>query len=58
MKVRAALPHVELNAELKTKIKAAMEKRYNPQTKALDLSKFHADPGKYAINITIHRLLE
>jgi hypothetical protein len=37
---------VELNSTLKEKIKAAMVKRYNGNLKALDLSRFHTDPGE------------
>ncbi|PNF34519.1 hypothetical protein B7P43_G10726 [Cryptotermes secundus] len=44
IKVKPALPHVELNSTLKEKIKAAMVKRYNADLKALDLSRFHTDP--------------
>jgi len=46
VKVRPDFPHVELNSALKEKIKAALVKRYNADLKALDLSRFHADPGK------------
>jgi nuclear RNA export factor len=46
VKVKPDLPHVELNSALKEKIKAALVKRYNAELKALDLSRFHADPGK------------
>jgi nuclear RNA export factor len=46
IKVKADLPHVELNSTLKEKIKEAMVKRYNADLKALDMSRFHADPGK------------
>jgi hypothetical protein len=31
---------------MKEKIKAAMVKRYNADLKALDLSRFHTDPGE------------
>jgi nuclear RNA export factor len=44
--VRPGLPHVEFDSNLKEKLKAAMEKRYNRNLKALDLSRFHADPGE------------
>jgi hypothetical protein len=46
VKVKPDIPHVELNSTVKEKIKAAMVKRYNADLKALDLSRFHADPGK------------
>ncbi|XP_050550004.1 nuclear RNA export factor 1 [Spodoptera frugiperda] len=42
--VRNAVPSVTVDAELKEKMKLAMAKRYNAATKALDLTKFHADP--------------
>lgn len=45
--VRNAVPNVQIDAEMKEKMKAAMAKRYNATTKALDLTKFHADPGNY-----------
>lgn len=43
--VRNAVPNVVVDAEMKEKMKLAMAKRYNAATKALDLTKFHADPG-------------
>ena len=49
IKVKADLPHVELNSTLKEKIKEAMVKRYNADLKALDMSRFHADPGKMTL---------
>lgn len=45
IKVFPGLPQVDLNAEVKEAMKQAMAKRYNPVTKALDLTKFHADPN-------------
>lgn len=45
IKVFHGLPQVDLNAEVKEAMKQSMAKRYNPVTKALDLTKFHADPG-------------
>ncbi|XP_013192505.1 nuclear RNA export factor 1 [Amyelois transitella] len=42
--VRNAAPTVTIDAEMKEKMKTAMVKRYNAATKALDLTKFHADP--------------
>lgn len=44
--VRNAVPTVVVDADMKEKMKLAMAKRYNAATKALDLTKFHADPGK------------
>jgi PIN domain nuclease of toxin-antitoxin system len=46
VKVRPGLPHVEFDSNLKEKLKAVMEKQYNCILKALDLSRFHADPGE------------
>ncbi|XP_053608545.1 nuclear RNA export factor 1 [Plodia interpunctella] len=42
--VRNVAPTVTIDAEMKEKMKTAMVKRYNAATKALDLTKFHADP--------------
>ncbi|PZC77797.1 hypothetical protein B5X24_HaOG202987 [Helicoverpa armigera] len=42
--VRNSVPNVAVDAEMKEKMKLAMAKRYNATTKALDLTKFHADP--------------
>ena len=47
-------PHVELNSTLKEKIKEAMVKRYNANLKALDLSRFHTDPGKRTHSHYLH----
>lgn len=44
--VRNAVPNVTVDADMKEKMKMTMAKRYNLATKALDLTKFHADPGK------------
>jgi nuclear RNA export factor len=43
IKVRGSMPQVKIDESLKERIKIAMGKRYNPATKALDLTKFHAD---------------
>lgn len=43
--VRNSVPKVTIDAEMKEKMKLTMAKRYNATTKALDLTKFHADPG-------------
>jgi nuclear RNA export factor len=40
------MPRVDMNDALKERIKQAMVKRYNINTKALDLARFHRDPGK------------
>lgn len=42
--VRNAVPNVTVDADMKEKMKLTMAKRYNAVTKALDLTKFHADP--------------
>nr|XP_040221616.2 nuclear RNA export factor 1 [Anopheles coluzzii] len=42
--VRNNPPPTQVNEQLKMRMKQAMVKRYNPQTKGLDLQKFHADP--------------
>lgn len=47
--VRNAVPNVVIDAEMKEKMKLTMAKRYNAATKALDLTKFHADPGECLI---------
>ncbi|XP_049287410.1 nuclear RNA export factor 1-like [Anopheles funestus] len=44
LNVRNNQPPTQMNDQLKMRMKQAMEKRYNPVTKALDLHKFHADP--------------
>lgn len=42
--VKNAVPNIQIDAEMKEKMKLAMAKRYNATTKALDLTKFHVDP--------------
>uniref|UniRef100_A0A182VYC2 NTF2 domain-containing protein n=1 Tax=Anopheles minimus TaxID=112268 RepID=A0A182VYC2_9DIPT len=44
LNVRNNQPPTQMNEQLKVRMRQAMEKRYNPHTKALDLHKFHADP--------------
>ncbi|XP_067011761.2 nuclear RNA export factor 1 [Anabrus simplex] len=44
VKVRPGIPNIQLDSSVKEKMKQAMVKRFNPVTKALDLSKFHMDP--------------
>jgi hypothetical protein len=53
IKVRPDLPHIELNATWKEKVKAAMVKRYNANLRALDLSRFHTDPGEKMLIHTV-----
>ncbi|XP_017029008.1 nuclear RNA export factor 1 [Drosophila kikkawai] len=43
-RVRSGIPLVVIDDNLKEKMKLVMAKRYNIQTKALDLSRFHTDP--------------
>lgn len=43
IKVRNNIPQVQIDDNLKYKMKMAMSKRYNSMTKALDLTKFHSD---------------
>ncbi|XP_016951832.1 nuclear RNA export factor 1 isoform X2 [Drosophila biarmipes] len=43
-RVRSGIPLVAIDDAFKEAMKVAMAKRYNVQTKALDLSRFHADP--------------
>lgn len=44
IRVRGSVPYTKIDDTLKLKMKAAMGKRFNAATNALDLSKFHADP--------------
>jgi nuclear RNA export factor len=44
LKVRSSVPQTNVNDDLKNRMKIAMGKRFNVATKALDLTKFHADP--------------
>lgn len=44
IRARGSVPQVKIDATLKEKMKMAMVKRYNAQTKAMDLTKFHGDP--------------
>ncbi|KPI90891.1 Nuclear RNA export factor 1 [Papilio xuthus] len=41
--VKNAVPNVNVDANMKEKMKLVMAKRYNPATKALDMTKFHSD---------------
>ncbi|XP_052850287.1 nuclear RNA export factor 1 isoform X3 [Drosophila gunungcola] len=43
-RVRSGIPLVAIDDAFKEKMKVTMAKRFNVQTKALDLSRFHADP--------------
>ena len=44
VRVMGSLPQTKIDSALKERMKNAMVKRYNATTKALDLTKFHADP--------------
>lgn len=44
IRVRGSVPSVRVDDSLKERMKLAMVKRYNAQTKAMDLTKFHGDP--------------
>lgn len=43
IKVRNSVPPVQLDEKVRNQMRVAMEKRYSPATKALDLTKFHSD---------------
>lgn len=42
---KSPFPQCEIDAKLKERLKQAMSKRYMQATNALDLSRFHRDPG-------------
>lgn len=42
---KPVFPQCEIDDKLKQRLKQAMAKRYVHETNALDLSKFHRDPG-------------
>lgn len=44
IKVRNSVPPVNIDANLRELMRRTMETRYSPATRALDLTKFHADP--------------
>lgn len=45
IRVHSGSPNVDITDSLKEKLKLTMAKRYNLTNKALDLTKFHADPN-------------
>jgi hypothetical protein len=45
MQAKPGSPRVEQNSALKGKINAAMANFYKAKSKALDISRFHTDPG-------------
>ncbi|XP_068628655.1 nuclear RNA export factor 1 [Battus philenor] len=53
--VRNTVPNVTVDADMKEKMKLVMAKRYNPATKALDLTKFHTDPDLSEIFCALFR---
>ncbi|KAL4711159.1 hypothetical protein ACJJTC_009530 [Scirpophaga incertulas] len=53
--VKNSVPTVTLNDEIKEKMKLTMAKRYNAATKALDMTKFHADPDLSEVFIALFR---
>lgn len=44
IRCRGSVPQVRVDENLKERMKMAMVKRYNAQTKAMDLTRFHSDP--------------
>lgn len=46
VRAKPGVPQCEIDDKLKEQLKQAMSKRYVQETNALDLSKFHQDPGK------------
>lgn len=55
VRVRPGTPQVPIDDAYKEKIKLAMVKRYNVNTRALDLSKFNADPDFKSMFFTLAR---
>lgn len=55
VKVRNGLPNVQLDENVRGRMKIVMAKRYNPATKALDLSAFHTDPDLRDIFVALFR---
>ncbi|XP_013107467.2 nuclear RNA export factor 1 isoform X1 [Stomoxys calcitrans] len=55
IRVRDGYPLVSVDEPFKEKMKLAMAKRYNAHTKALDLTKFHADPDFRQIFVGLFR---
>ncbi|KAH8387156.1 hypothetical protein KR093_005063 [Drosophila rubida] len=55
-RVRNSVPLVTIDDDFKAKMKVVMAKRYNQQTKALDLSKFHADPDMKPVFCPLFRV--
>lgn len=55
LRVRASCPSTPVNDQLKARMQLVMAKRYNAQTKALDMSNFHTDPDFRGIFCGIFR---
>ena len=47
VRVKPGVPTCEINETFKERLKQAMTKRYSQKTNALDLSRFHLDPGLF-----------
>lgn len=56
LKVYSSVPNVNVDGNLKERIKLAMAKRYNTQTRCLDLTKFHADSDLTDIFVGLSRV--
>lgn len=55
LRVRGSMPQTKIDESLKERMKSAMVKRYTSATKALDLTKFHADPDLQDIFCALFR---
>jgi nuclear RNA export factor len=55
IRVRPSIPQVQVDPTMKERMKLVMAKRYNAATKALDLTKFHADPDFSDIFVGLFR---
>lgn len=55
LRVRGSMPQTKIDESLKERMKNAMVKRYSQATKALDLTKFHADPDLQDIFCALFR---
>ncbi|XP_055695542.1 nuclear RNA export factor 1 [Lutzomyia longipalpis] len=56
LKVYSSVPNVIVDSSLKERIKMAMAKRYNTQTKALDLTRFYADSDLTDVFVGLSRV--
>lgn len=55
IRVHGCIPHIDMTTEIKEKIRLVMAKRYNSVTKALDLTKFHADPDLQSVTCALSK---